>query len=286
MVVMQNKCGQLGNRLIIFSHFIANAIHYDYQLFNPTFDEYSGFFPATARDDFAPCSVSVGGRGRLSAHAFERLTYLASKIAPRSPWHAFIRWRGMAPFDLNDPAFIELARRKTVLAIGWTFRDEPHLVEHGDIVRRFFTPHASILDPVRCLAASCRRSCDILVGVHIRRGDYRTKNSRYCFDDAVYRNQMEQAARLFAGTNRRVGFLVCGNEPVAASDFPGLAVFPGPGDALGDLYALAQCDFLIGPPSTFSQWASFYGRAPLCWIRSPDQTMTRAAFTCDLQDPV
>jgi hypothetical protein len=36
----------------------------------------------------------------------------------------------------------------------------------------------------------------------------------------------------------------------------------GPGHFIEDLYALASCDYIIGPPSTFSQWASFYGNVP------------------------
>ena len=35
------------------------------------------------------------------------------------------------------------------------------------------------------------------------------------------------------------------------------------GPAVHDLHTLAACDYLIGPPSTFSQWASFSGNTPL-----------------------
>ena len=37
---------------------------------------------------------------------------------------------------------------------------------------------------------------------------------------------------------------------------------PGPGTEIGDLYSLAACDYIIGPPSTYTQWASFYGQVP------------------------
>jgi len=286
MVVMQNKCGQLGNRLLLFSHFIANAIHHGYPLFNPTFDEYCRFFPATRDDAFASYPISVGGRGRLSAHAFERLTYLASKVVPRSPWHTFIRWRGTEPYDLNDPAFVAQARSKTVLVFGWAFRDAPHLAEHADTVRAFFTPDTAVLDTVRRLTDPCRSGGDVLVGVHLRRGDYRRfKQGRYFYEPGVYADQMAQTARLFATAGQRVRFLVCSNESVVATDFPGLEIVRSPGGMVEDLYALSRCTCLIGPPSTFSLWASFYGRTPLCWMRTADQTMTRAAFTCKLDDP-
>lgn len=279
MVIQQSKCGQLGNRLIIFSHFIANAIHYRYRLFNPTFDEYSRWFPATRNDSFGPYAVSVGGRGRLSCKTFERLTYAAMKIAPRSPWHTFIRWNGVRVFDLNDAAFLACARDRATLMFGWMFRDYRHVDAYQDLIRGFFTPNPEVLETVQRAADAGRRTCDVLVGVHVRRGDYRTKNSRFCFDGAVYRDQMEQTARLFGGGNRRVGFLVCSDEPVDGRDYPGLAVTPGPGGAVEDLYALSRCDYVMGPPSTFSLWAAFYGRVPRYWIRDPSQPIAPDAFT-------
>jgi len=288
MVVMQNKCGQLGNRLTIFSHFIAGAMEHGYRLYNPTFDEYCRYFPATRQDDFRPWPISVGGRGRLSAAAFERLTYFAGKVLPRSPWHAFIRWRGTVPaFDLGDPAFVALARTRTVLVFGWMFRDVPCLLRHAAEVRRFFTPDTEVMDRLRRLADDCRRDADVLVGVHIRRGDYRSaKHNRYCYEDAVYCAKMEQAAALLAGSNRRVRFLGCSNEPLDFANYPGLAITRGPGSALEDMYALAQCDCILGPPSTFSGWASFYGWKPLCWIEDPARPLTHEDFRLELRDPL
>ena len=43
-----------------------------------------------------------------------------------------------------------------------------------------------------------------------------------------------------------------------------------PGTALEDLHALAGCDYLIGPPSTFGAWASFHGDVPRYTIMAAD----------------
>jgi hypothetical protein len=72
---------------------------------------------------------------------------------------------------------------------------------------------------------------------------------------------MSAAASLLQG--KQVVFWVCSDEGVAADAFPGLRVEPGVGTILEDLCSLARCDLLIGPPSTFSAWASYYGRVPL-----------------------
>lgn len=35
-----------------------------------------------------------------------------------------------------------------------------------------------------------------------------------------------------------------------------------------DLFSLSKADYIIGPPSTFSAWASLYGTVPLYFIES------------------
>jgi len=60
---------------------------------------------------------------------------------------------------------------------------------------------------------------------------------------------------------------VCSDEPRRQDEFPGLPVGFGPGFPVGDLYALAQCDYILGTVSSFSQWASFYGNRPLFQVR-------------------
>jgi hypothetical protein len=39
--------------------------------------------------------------------------------------------------------------------------------------------------------------------------------------------------------------------------------------AVEDLYAFAGCDLLVGPPSTFTAWAAFYGEVPLLHVEDP-----------------
>ncbi|MFN5837557.1 MAG: hypothetical protein ACK47J_12755, partial [Pseudanabaena sp.] len=45
-----------------------------------------------------------------------------------------------------------------------------------------------------------------------------------------------------------------------------------------DLYSMAKCDYLIGPPSTYSMWASFYGMVPLLHIYDKHQIINLKDF--------
>jgi hypothetical protein len=54
---------------------------------------------------------------------------------------------------------------------------------------------------------------------------------------------------------------------------------------VGDLFALAECDYVLGPLSTFSQWASFHGNKPLLQLRDKNTRVERERFrVADLQE--
>jgi hypothetical protein len=84
--------------------------------------------------------------------------------------------------------------------------------------------------------------------------------------------------------NRKVGFFVCSDEPREAAEFPGLNVALGAGSAVGDVYALARCDYILGPKSTFTQWASFYGGKPLLQVGDNQETAELEKFRVSYLD--
>lgn len=82
----------------------------------------------------------------------------------------------------------------------------------------------------------------------------------------------------------KVSFLVCSNEQLGKHEFPGLSLGFGPGFPVEDLYALANCDYVFGPPSTYSQWASFYGDTPLLHLDDSNGRIERGRFRVSYLD--
>ena len=95
---------------------------------------------------------------------------------------------------------------------------------------------------------------------------------------------MRETAALFPG--RKVAFLICSNEPRQPEEFAGLTVDFGPNTAVGDLYALAGCDYIVGPLSSFTQWASFYGNKPLFHLRDKAARIALEHFSVSFLDEV
>jgi hypothetical protein len=282
MIVISNKSGQLGNRLHVFAHFLALAIEHDLKLFNPCFGEYAKYFPATSRDWL--CRYP---RRRALVPPLEFIRHLAflcvtlptralAKVWPHGPFHEAIHMKA-GKMDIADEEFVENCRRKIVLTIGWLFRCHDLFEKHADQIREFFRPNPEHVAAIENLIVDARRDRDLLVGVHIRQGDYATYlGGKFFYSREQYIDFMRQVVALFP--EKRVGFLVCSNSDHPREAFGDLHVSLGTGHLVEDMYAFAECDYLMGVPSSFTGWASFMGEVPLHCLYRPDETVELEKF--------
>lgn len=285
-VIVGKGEGQLGNRLFQAATFLAASYERGFEVWNPAFGDYAEFFPAISGDVLCrPC--------KNSGFAFMRgAVCRAVAIAGGSCGEPLVESLGGVVFDISrshDAAELEydlcgdhfsdlISRHPLVIAKGWKFRAREALWKHREKIRGVFKPTCAIQEKVRSCVDAAREGIDLLVGVHVRLGDYATwLGGRYFFQIAEYARWMREVVML--NPERRVGFLVCSNGDVdALAAQEDLRVARGPGSPVGDLYALASCDRLIGPPSTFTLWASYYGQVPLHMLESSDQGLWGGGF--------
>ncbi len=259
----------LCNRLFPFAHLIAAAAEAGWRVRNAAFSEFSDFFEGTMGEPVPsyPPRRTVFPAGARVVSALEVLSY---RLHRKIKWHRCISLEDHQTCDLSDPVVrrkIE-SQRVTQLA-GLYFYDSVAFAKHGDLVRQYFRPVQPIRELVSQCLASARQNSDVVVGVHIRHGDYQTFcNGIMYYTFAEYAALMRLVEGLFPG--KRVSFLICSNGTPPAEDFRGLRIHQGPGHVVGDVYALAACDYIVGPPSTYSEWASFYGQVPRYMHRAKD----------------
>ena len=286
MIVITGDYGQLGNRLIVFANMIAAAREHGLRVVNPAFHEYADYFEGTCHDTLCrfpavrarlPVSRPLQRllhRGVDFTRRYARKFY--NRTGRRPPGLRIVDVHWFERCNVDDPEFVTTARRNIVLARGWLFRAHQSFEQHADTVRAFFTPIERHRAAVARLVGRARRSAAVVVGVHIRHGDYRHfVDGQFFFPPRQYAALMWRVRNLLA--DRPVAFVVCSNTPQPADAFDGLSVHFGSGHEVEDLYALAGCDYLLGPPSTYTMWASFHGRVPLLVVTDAD-----AAF--DLPD--
>ena len=164
---------------------------------------------------------------------------------------------------------------------GWSTRtDTRYLQQTLPELKKIFRPKDEIMQKAEAMVAELRKEAEVVVGVHIRRGDYATWNDgRFFYELEEYRQFMLRVNELY---DNKAAFFISSNE-----DFP-LETFEGcncrrfgkePSGAILDLYTLSLCDRIIGPFSSYSRWASFIGEVPLCFLERKDQTFTEQSFS-------
>ena len=148
---------------------------------------------------------------------------------------------------------------------GWTeLRDFEAMKKWGDNLRVYFN-HG--------IHGVARKGSEVVVAIHKRRGDYRTwQGGKYFYGDGVWDRVMKEMeeeikvkARGEGEDGVKVRFEIFSDENAERS-------------AEEDQEMMSHCDYIIGPPSTFSTWASFMGKVPLLHLMSADQTVRLSEF--------
>ncbi len=281
MVIIVGKHGQLCNRLFHASAFLANATEHNYCVYNARFNEYFAYFEENNKQNSAHSAMRfifsrqhfLHNLGRRSLGFMMRLS-IKFKIK-RLPFVEFIEIFELAPpsvFDLNDPIFVQKAQSKIVFVAGWLFRDSLNFEKHQDVIRDFWRPNQSIMEAVNKIMTTNRAQFNIVIGVHIRRGDYADfQEGKWFFSDAIYADKLLKIKQLAEFDNKKIGFVICSNERIDVQAFEGLNIEFEVRHFMEDLCILSACDYIVGVPSTFSMWASFYGQRPLLQIMDRHQ---------------
>lgn len=196
------------------------------------------------------------------------------------------RW-GLLPvatFNENDDYALQeekMLHHKNIIVEGWYARWYDLFLKYKDeIIGLFAFDDRMKHRPGKILATVGHD--DILLGVHVRRGDYRTfYDGRFFYTDEQYASLIRQFIGLHPG--RRVHVVVCGNDRTLDRQaylqaFPEVAIHFPCGNPGEDLYILSECDYLIGPPSTFSLVAAMYRDVPLYWVKDVAQPLSADSF--------
>jgi len=241
MVVLFKGYNNHSNRLLQTIHLESFCMEHELEFYNPSFWRMKGLYgikgkPSDALIWFILCTLNKirllpkikFNQGGMQ-EKYEQLL-LQKKLVFVHGW----RFRN---FELTEKFQKELVAKYSIL---------PELFEANELYKQVMT-----LD----------RSTYNLVGVHIRKGDYRTwKNGIYFFEDAIYQTYMNNLnAELSKATSKQTLFIVFSNETPQLQKSDTIILSKNPWYV--DQKIMSLCDYLIGPPSTFTLWASYLGNA-------------------------
>ena len=280
------------NRLFNATHILALAIENQQTFVNLSFYEYAEYFPATCNDILCRYPAKAGAikshkvTAKLlyyAAYNFAYFLYYLSRLGIGTSW---LRIRIVRPVKNKENHLtptVKLASlpidfsdtSQVVFFQGWNLHSYECVKKHGDKIREYFRPADAYQSEVRTFIKDNREGFDLLIGIVIRHGDYRAYSAgKYFYPTEKYVNFMKQLMALFNG--KKIKFLIFSDEEQDTDLFKqaGINFFFRSGHMIENLYSLAECDYIVTPPSTYGMWASFYGNTPLCVVNDPDQILS------------
>src|ERR1017187_8480902 len=197
LLVVGFRTGRMGNRLVLFANVIGFAAEHGYRVVNVAFHSYAHLFVNTRRDIY--CRYPVARRRSL----FDVIPGVAPAIRKTRIFYQFIRhaseWNdrfpilGKSVFTLReiprqtislDTAEVQsrLADAKIVFVHGWRIRAPESVRRQADKIREYFRPVAGLEDARRQVLERLRQVAEVIIGVHLRQGDYRVwQRGQYFF---------------------------------------------------------------------------------------------------------
>ena len=266
------KRGQLGNQLSILAHLIAFSKEYDYQIIFPESKELSGILKYNSGDYKNPAIIFKPFTGN----------YRLINIIKILKFHKSIENFNLRNILIINSSFnvdhnIPFKSPKLIFLSDWLFRYYSGVQKHEEYIRATLAfKQELIVESDKFIKIIKRKNpSKILIGVHVRRGDYLTwQDGKYYFEDSDYYSKMAEIAVLISGSI----FVVTSNEPIQFDNYNSYPIYYCKGSAIEDLNSLSHCDYIMGPPSTFSGWASFIGNTPLYFIENKDKIKSMNLF--------
>jgi hypothetical protein len=312
-IILFKDTGELGNRLITYSFLLSFGREYKVPITNLCFWRYARYFERHHSLTEYPWIASHSSNYQL-LHLLDevgaetlRLALDIPKVNRLKPFFVFqgdvlcrpqeVFFRGLnalmsrlcdkyaikniklGSFLIKEGAIWDHHSEFLIshkLASSTIFQQD--LVEkHAQYLRDSFKPQKFYQSKVDSFISSLRQEFSVLVGVHIRRGDYSSyRNGKWYFSNRDFLRWMEAISSFFQSD--KVGFVLASNEKLDPDEFYPCKTIKSPGHFIVDMYSLAACDLIIGPPSTFSGWASFVGGIPICFLEDKNQKINSLDF--------
>jgi len=260
MIINIGSFGRLGNRLWTLANVAGFAIEHDRRVLNvggslpPVFD----YQVPKAQSSSKPVLLDV-----VNNPSIRRALSKGIALSARIGLATLIDAGEQFVVNMEASPWCSRMLRRFVVVNGFYFSAPGLVSKHAASIRSMFALRDAESAKVERILHLARTGADVLVGVHLRRGDYRT----FC-DGIMFYDDREVAGvcRAIADDNpgSRVRFLLVSDEPIVHAAYEGFDIaLTNAAEPWIDMYALSGCDYIVGPNSTFSHWASYFGRVPL-----------------------
>ena len=269
-VVLLDHTGQLGNRLILMSHFIAAAEEFGFRVHDFALAPHRKNFAGLVHNPFFTYPARhVGWDAGAITKALRKP--LASWLQRRGPvlegkegWLGYFNANHRPSTRLDGEVFARwMGLHRVFIPWGYDYRCPSWVAKHQEKIRAFLKPVGPSAIRAQSFLRNLRASGRTPIGVHLRLGkDYQEFfYGKWHFPVEIYVKLMK---RYQAFTHdKEVVFVICSDIQLNPKLFENLPVSIDYRKPFEDFCLLSGCERVIGTVSSFNQMACFLGQRPL-----------------------
>lgn len=264
--------GQMGNQLALMAHLLAFGIEYNYLIVYPHSDDLCKYLEVAKSKD-----SRIKFRRQSSDAKRMRIIHKVLELLFLKRNGRLFKYLVLNDWFIVDKDFDKINQPDVMIVNDWKFRYFEGIVKHQEAIRKelAFTTASVQEAQQRWTSLQAAYPQHTFIGVHVRRGDYAAwLDGIYFYDNDTYYKWLVQ---LSAQIEKSV-FIICSNEDINFKNENNLDIAYIKGSPAEDLFLLSCCNYIIGPPSTFSSWSAFLGDQELLFLRSRDEDVRVEKF--------
>ncbi len=271
--------GNHSNRLLQNLHFEIFCKEHNIEYHNPTLCDMAYYYkePCNSKSTFLLSVLQIDLLGPLFHHSrIVKKLFSVAWILSRFNVLKMIRFDRLEEEPNCENILLKVFEKKNIIyTAGWKFR-LPKLAEKYrlDISQQYSLKESYYTsNPTVNRIDTLKSQGYTLIGVHIRRGDYKKwKGGIYYFDDDVYKKYMVSISEQLNQRGKEKNmFVLFSNGKLSFKQSDNILISNE--SWYIDHHIMSNCDYLIGPPSTFTLWASYIGNVKLFHIYDSNEKL-------------
>ena len=256
-LIIRHEYGQLANILFRLSNTLAFAIEHGYRV-----EDYTLSF----------CNYHDGSsniRFFENFHPFHFFEYPKPKFRflNRIKWTLRLGSKtGIQMVENFETSFdlTSLSNHSQIELKGFHFCSKDLILKYREKIVKNLTLRKKYTDPIRAQIQNFQNSHKVLLGVHIRKNDFKDfYDGQFYHSCEVYRRHIKNFIRFFNDPSD-VGIVICTDDLSALDSFLDFRPMTPQGNVAQDIFALSECDYILSTKATtMSAWAAYYNNRPI-----------------------
>ena len=259
IILLRDNNWRLANLLRWYAALLCLGKEMGYAVYNPSFFEFIEKFPEL-KEQNKKYAILFSFLRKIKNRKIRKGIYLMVSYIVM-PIIFIMRWKYIKKkiATLFEKDSIQTLKKRSKIFFDGRFFVKQELFEkYHACIKEKFVPNLDIQKTIQKKMKKYRTEYDKIIWVHIRRGDYRTRNEgKFFVDDITAYARLLEIKKQYL--KQKILFLVCSDEIIDVNKYLNIDIIQNDWSFVEDLYILAETDMIVWSDSTFGRWAAYYG---------------------------